>query len=297
MPKKIGVDLGGTFIKAGVVHRGVVLRRHHLPTQLDFDRFCDDIVRLIQEVSQGGPMKGVGIGVPGVTDPDHRVVLDSPNLRFLEEQPLVDRLEQTLGVPIHLENDANAATFGEAKFGAGRQFPSFLLATIGTGIGGGVFLNGQLWRGPGGMAGEFGHLFAGHDRRCGCGATGCLEAAVSATSLVRWAKDEGIVTENLKGLADQARRGDRTARVLFEKAGLHLGTALAQVVLLLDLRVFLFGGGGSPILDLIRPTALQALALRANGRQASEFQLSPAELGNDAGILGAAELASQRLPV
>ncbi|TAH39621.1 MAG: ROK family protein [Planctomycetota bacterium] len=288
---RVGVDLGGSFIKVGRVEQGRVVRRAEGGTRHDFARCMDDVAALVSEVAPQGFDAPLGLGLPGVIERSGQSVLDAPNLPFLERQPVADALAQRLGVAVQIENDANVAALGEARHGAGRGHPDFLLATLGTGIGGGLILDGKLYRGPGGMAGEFGHLFVGHERRCGCGARGCLEAAVSARHLLQWAQEEGIRADGLQDLAGLARRNDKAALSLFRRAGALLGEACAAVALLLDLRVFLLGGGGSPVTDLLAPSALQVLGTRAFGRAAADFRILPAALGNDAGIIGAAELA------
>lgn len=287
---RVGVDLGGSFLKVGRVEHGRVVRRVEGPTAHDFERCMDDVAALVRQAAPQGFEAPLGVGVPGVIDRAGATVLDAPNLPFLERQPLAPALQQRLGGAVRIENDANVAALGEARHGAGRGQRDFLLATLGTGIGGGVILDGRLFRGPGGMAGEFGHLFVGHERRCGCGAVGCLEAAVSARSLEGWARERGLGAGSLAELADRARRNDRAALALFHDAGRLLGEACATVALLLDVRVFLLGGGGSPVTDLLRPAAIQRLAARAFGRSAADFAILPAALGNDAGIIGATEI-------
>lgn len=288
-PARVGVDIGGTFLKGGCVRGGRLVRRGETPTPTDYEALVEAIAALAREVACG-PLASVGVGLPGVVDPATGTVRNAPNLPFVDGRPIVADLEARTGVPVAVENDANVAALGEARHGAGRQHRDFLLATLGTGIGGGLVLDGRLFRGPGGMAGEFGHLNVDSGRLCGCGARGCLEAAVSARNLALWARDEGLPVADLKELAALARRGDAKARSLFQRAGAFLGEGLAQVALLLDLRVFLIGGGGAPVLDLLKPSALPVLATRAFGREARDFAILQAELGNDAGILGAAEL-------
>lgn len=287
---RVGIDLGGSFLKVGRVEQGRVVRRSEGPTVHEFERCMDDAAALVAQVAPQGFEPPLGIGVPGVIDRDGAVVLDAPNLPFLERHPLAQALQERLKVPVRVENDANAAAVGEARYGAGRGHHDFLLATLGTGIGGGIILDGRLYRGPGGMAGEFGHLSVGHTRRCGCGAIGCLEAAVSARNMEEMAREKGIAADSLPELARRARANDKAAAALFNEAGRMLGEACATVALLLDVRVFVLGGGGSPVTDLLRPAALQKLAARAFGRTAEDFLILPAALGNDAGIIGATEL-------
>jgi len=286
---RVGVDIGGTFIKAGCVAGGRIVNRSQAPTPAEYAASMDAIAALVREVACG-TLEAVGVGLPGVVYPATGIVRNAPNLGFVDGKPVVADLEARLGVPVAVDNDANVAALGEARHGAGREHADFLLATLGTGIGGGLVLDGKLFRGPGGMAGEFGHMNVDSGRLCGCGARGCLEAAVAARSLAAWAREEGLAVADLKELAGLARRGDAAAQSLFRRAGAFLGEGLALVALLLDLRVFLIGGGGAPVLDLLRPSALPVLAARAFGREAGDFLLLQAELGNDAGILGAAEL-------
>jgi glucokinase len=287
---RIGVDLGGTSAKIGLVRAGVLERKAQIGNPHRLDKCVAAIAAAVRDLTGGVPPEFVGVGLPGVTNDAQRVILRAPNLAFLEHQEFAFALERALGVPVRLENDANVAALGEARFGAGAQFPDFLLATLGTGVGGGIVLNGALWRGPGGMAGEFGHICVGHAETCGCGATGCLEAVASARAMERLSELELGRAAPLPEIADLARGGNAGAQRVFAHAGAYFGEALATVALLLDLRVFLVGGGGAPVLDLLRPHALAVLDRRAFGRRAADFTLLPARLGNDAGILGAAML-------
>lgn len=292
----MGVDLGGTSAKIGLVRDGRLTRRAQVVNPHDFDECVRVVAVAAREICDGEAPEFVGIGLPGVIDGAQRMVLDAPNLRFLIGRDLVAAMERELGAVVRLENDANVAALGEARHGAGTAHPDFLLATLGTGIGGGLIFGGELWRGPGGMAGEFGHLRVGHARRCGCGNTGCLEAIASAVAMERLGAELLGEALPLAALAGRARAPAPDARALevFRLAGEALGEALATVALLLDLRVFLFGGGGAPVLDLLAPHTLAVLDRRAFGRRAGDFALLRAELGNDAGVLGAAMLGAAR---
>jgi glucokinase len=287
---RFGVDLGGTAIKLGRVEGDKLVARLEIPTPHEREACLDAIAAALRELADGDRVRQVGVGLPGVIDVERRQVLDAPNLEFLERLPFADELGARLDCPVLLENDANAAAFGEAQVGAGRGLPDFLFLTIGTGVGGGVILDGRPFHGPGGMAGEVGHMDTGHDRACGCGTTGCLEAIASARAMETLAAQELGRALSLKELAAAARDGDQDARAVFHTSGHALGIALAQVALLLDLRIFLFGGGGAPALDLLAPPALEVMDQRCFGRTADDFQLTLAALGNDAGIHGAARL-------
>jgi len=292
----IGIDLGGTSIKAGAVRGREVLARREVATPQRYENLVQTFARLVEDLCRDHQPAGVGLGIPGAVGTSG-VVMDAPNLPFLDQQRPGEDLRQRVGLDVILENDANVAALGEARFGAGREHPDFLLATIGTGIGGGIILGGRLFRGPGGLAGEFGHLSVHCDRSCTCGALGCVEACASANGMMAMARDAGLAVPDLPSLAARARIGHEDALKVFRKAGALLGEAFAQVALLLDLRVFLVGGGGAPVLDLLSRHALRVLSVRSFGRSASDFLLQRAELGNDAGLIGAAVLAAEaRLP-
>jgi len=287
---RIGIDLGGTNIKLGRVENGRVVERFEIPTEHDADVCLAALVEQVKRLSPDAAPMQIGVGLPGVIDLERSRVVDAPNLTFLVDLPLADLLSEACACPVILENDANVAALGEAKCGAGQNHPDFLFVTLGTGVGGGLIFDGSLFHGPGGMAGEFGHLTVGHDRLCGCGALGCLEAIASARAMETLAAQSLGCALPLKDLASAAREGDQDALAVFHTAGACLGEALAQVTLLLDLRVYLFGGGGGPVLDLLRKPALLVLQQRCFGRKMDNFQLLSAELGNDAGLLGAAYL-------
>lgn len=285
----IGLDLGGSAIKGGVLVDG---QPTHETTSSSPDNFhaCAEALakaaKNLQEKAGLARLTHVGVAVPGVLTAQRNGVLDAPNLPFLEDQPLQEALTKLLDCEVILENDGTAAALGEARFGDGADH--FLMFTLGTGIGGGLILDGQVWRGPGGLAGEFGHISVNHEHLCRCGARGCLEAIASAGAMVRLASEQGVGVANLEELAKAARGGDKNARAIFRNAGNAIGEALAQVALLLDVRHFLVGGGGAPTLDLLHDPALRVLAARAFGRDANDFSILAATLGNQAGWMGAA---------
>jgi glucokinase len=290
---RCGLDLGGTAIKSGLVEDGRVVATHAVETPHELAACVEAMAGAVEalEAEAGRRAEAVGLAVPGVADAGAGILLEAPNLAFLDGSPVAALLAERLGRPVSLDNDGNAAAWGEATAGAGREAPDFLMVTLGTGVGGGLVLGGRLHHGVGGMAGEFGHVTTSHGRPCGCGAVGCLEAIASARAMETLAAQELGKALPLKELADAAREGDADARAVFSTAGRCLGEALAEVALLLDLRLFLFGGGGAPVLDLLAPAALEVLDRRSFGRSAADFTLAPAALGNDAGLVGAAYLA------
>jgi glucokinase len=300
MTTRIGIDVGGTRLKVGRVVDGIIVDRAAADTPHDFDAMVARLAELVKDLlARSAPSSSddlrIGAGVPGVFDLDRSMVLATPNLTFLNLKPLRHQLEQATGGKVRLENDASVAAWAEALHGRGRDQPNFLLATLGTGIGGGLVLNHKLWGGHSGMAGEFGHLSAAAAFpseqliECGCGAIGCNETFASASRMELRGQERCGVSD-LPKLAAMARNGHEQALSVFTDAGTALGECFAQVVLLLDLRVLLIGGGASPVLDLLREPLLDRLEFRCDSRPRESYLIETAELGNDAGILGAASL-------
>jgi len=288
----IGIDLGGTTIKGGAVNEGRIVAREETTTPQSEDACIEAIASIARNLASKSTNQRIGLGVPGVINPDGDSVAGTPNLSFLAGKPLASRVSEILGAPVLMGNDASLAALGEAKHGAGNSHPDFLLVTLGTGVGGGLILGNKLHTGPG-MAGEIGHLQVGHERICACGAQGCLEAVLGAAPIIENLKECGVTSSSLPEASQLARSGNADAVKAFANAGKYLGEALAQVSLLLDIRVFLFAGGVSAAIDLLAPSALAILEKRAFGRKAQDFLIARSTLGEDAGIFGAAELALQ----
>lgn len=287
----VGIDLGGTAIKAGAVATsGEILERRSAPTELDRgpEHVIATIARLAREL---GATHGLGLGVPGLIDRARGTIEACPNLKCLEHVPLRDELARLLAIDparVFLENDANAAAAGEHWLGTGRGEREFLLVTLGTGIGGGLVLDGKLYSGAGGLAGEIGHVVidpAG--RTCGCGARGCVETLASATAAERRAKELGLPVD-LAMLARRARAQDGAERKLLHAIGRDLGRALASAVSLLDLRTFVVGGGFGAATDVMTPGILEGIRERSYGERLASLRVLPARLGADAGWIGAA---------
>jgi len=289
----VGLDLGGTSIKGGAVsERGEILERR----SIDIDRargasaLIDGLAGLARDL---GVRSRVGLGAPGLFDRERGVVLESPNLPFMEGVALRGELARRLSLDesaVLLENDANAAAIGEHWAGAGRGEADLLMVTLGTGVGGGLILGGELYSGAGGMAGEIGHVVidpAGPS--CGCGARGCLETLASATAAQRRAGALGL-PRDLVLLADLARRAPGPERDLLFEVGRDLGRGLAAVVTLLDVRLFVIGGGFGAALDVLEPGIRAGLGERSYGRRLEHVRVVPAELRADAGWMGAARL-------
>jgi glucokinase len=313
----VGVDIGGTKVLAGVVDaRGRVVKRtrSETPGRTEDPRVVEDtIVAAVKELARHHDISVVGVGAAGFVDAQRSTVLFAPHLSWRNE-PLRERLESRLDIPVIIDNDANATALAEVRFGAGRGAGVVLCVTLGTGIGGAIVVNDQLFRGAHGLAGEFGHtqLVPG-GLRCECGNRGCWEQYASGNALVREAR--GLVAakspaasalrercrDDASGLTGPmitscATEGDQTSRELLHDVGTHLGVGLASLCAALDPERIVVGGGLSEAGDLLLGSARVALGRNLTGRG---FRPTPdivaAELGADAGFIGAAEMARQDL--
>jgi glucokinase len=292
------VDVGGSALKLGVLARDGTRRSEtSLPVRKGeaAAAIFAGAARELRELA-GGPPERVGVGLPGLLDRDAGCVRQSPNLPWLVDVRVAEVLGEELGLPasaIRLENDANVAALGEQWLGAARGIEHFLLLTLGTGIGGGLILDGELFTGEG-QAGEPGHINIDPDGPpCGCGSRGCLEQFASATAARRRALERGLPREapgDLVRLAELARASAGPERELLAEVGYDLGRGLAQVLVLLDVRTFVFGGGFSAALDVLEPGIRRALREWAYGDRVSTVRLLSAGLGPSAGWIGAARL-------
>jgi len=311
----IGVDIGGTKVLGGVVdENGTVLEqaRRETPAE-DTKETLERIVDVIEELAGKHAIEAVGIGAAGWIDADRSRVLYAPNLAWRDE-PLRDEIQARVSVPVVVENDANVAAWAEFRYGAARDADdSMVMFTIGTGIGGGIVLGGQLVRGAHGIAGELGHVLAVPDGHpCGCGARGCIEQYASGNALSRFARELAmedpargaeLLAEadgdpaKLTGpmVTDAAKKGDGIALEAFGKAGYWLGQALADMVQIFDPQVLVVGGGVIEAGDLLLKPAKAAYFERLAARgKLPVADIIAAELGNVAGVVGAADLALSR---
>lgn len=282
----VGVDLGGTKIAAGVVDEsGAVVASARRDTPAGADAVVDAITDLVGSLQ--APGLPVGIGAAGFVDAGRRNVLFAPNLGWVDV-PLAAAVAARVGAPVVLENDANAAAWAECRFGAGAGVRELVLITVGTGIGGGIVLDGALVRGGFGIAGEFGHLALVADGRpCPCGQRGCWEQYASGGALSRAAAERGI-----GDVAAALAAGDPVAADLLAEVGTWLGAGLAAVCAVLDPQVIVIGGGvvenGDELLAPARAEFRRRLPA-ADHRPVADIR--PARLGPAAGLVGAADLA------
>lgn len=307
----IGIDIGGTKIAGALVDEsGGIVRAERRPTPAgDPDAIVDVVADLVRELGDGAEVAAAGVAAAGFVDEAQSTVYYAPNINWRRE-PLRDDLRTRLpGLDITIDNDANAAGWAEYRFGAGRGADDMTMLTIGTGVGGAIVIGGQLFRGGFGVAGEIGHLrVVPGGLPCGCGQRGCIEQYGSGRALLRIAgeiADAGGIGQSLaaaRAAAGGVLEGDAVASLLeagdpgavaaLRELGSWLGQACASVAAILDPEVFVFGGGVSVSGDLLLAPVREAYLAHLPARGFHpEARFAIAELGNDAGVVGAADLA------
>ncbi len=307
----VGVDVGGTKVLAGVVDStGRVLRKQRrLTPSTDAGAVEDTIVNLVKEFAADYPVAAVGIGAAGFVDASRSTVRFSPHLAW-QDEPIRAKVGARVNLPVLVDNDANVAALAECRFGAGQGHRIVLCVTLGTGIGGAVVIDGRVFRGANGMAGEFGHIQmvpGGH--RCECGNRGCWEQYASGNALVREAREMVVASspmahtlrEMVEGdparitgplVTQAARDGDPLAAEMIGEIGSWLGVGLAGMTAAFDPSCILVGGGVSEAGDLLLVPTREAFKRTLTGRGLRpEPDILPASLGADAGFIGAADMA------
>jgi len=306
----VGVDLGGTAIKVGICNEnGQLLHTYEGPTETDkgVDVVIGNIEKYVRHIVEQSPyewdqLKGVGAGVAGFTNVREGIIVLAPNIGF-RDVPIRALLEERIGKPVKIDNDANVAALGEAWAGAGKGIENCVCYTLGTGVGGGIIINGKIYQGFSGMAGEIGHISVVPDLeaiQCGCGKMGCLETVSSATGIIRMAKDAvergdrtSLALEDqiaAKEVFDAAKAGDEVALRIVNRAAFYLGKSMAAVAAVLNPELFIIGGGVSKAGDFLFEEMRRVYAKLAPEPLQKGVSIVPAVLGNDAGIVGAAGL-------
>ena len=308
----IGIDVGGTKVLGGVVDEcGVVvaIARKDTPRQ-GGAALTQVIAEIAKELLADHEVTSIGVSAAGFVSSDRKTMLATPNIADWNGVNLDYELTQLIGLPVIIENDANAAAWGEAKFGAGKNQNHMMMLTVGTGIGGGIIVNGALYRGAFGIAAEFGHIRVIPDGLlCGCGARGCFEQYASGKALLRHAREAISATPEIarnllsrgdgtvagltgKAITDAAQDGDRVALAAFNTTGQWLGAGIASLSVILDPACVVIGGG---VIDageiLLKPTRE---SMERNMPFAGKHplpQIIAAQLGNTAGLVGVADLA------
>ena len=319
----VGVDLGGTNLRVALVDdQGSMVEKLVTPTvelrtsERVIARMCEHIQQLIHSHKSSGPLHGIGISIPGIIDLDTGILRESPNLPGWYDYPVREEVERRLGTRVILENDANAAAMGEFWLGAAREYDSTCMLTLGTGVGGGIIIKGALWHGMTGMAGEPGHTTVDPDGPpCPWGNRGCLEQFAGATAIVRVAKEAAASGDapaiqaaleretqfSARSVYEMAMKGDLPAQRIFERSGRALGIAIGGLINLLNLPIYVIGGGGAGGWEAFSPPLFEAVeqcsfVYRATmqeqqgGHKRPRTRITRALLGSDAGTFGAARL-------
>jgi glucokinase len=304
-------DLGGTHLRAATVSEDGQIHFRHKQDTPRAESPGEIVAALVnaarecgqQETEAGKQIRAISVAVPGTVDAKAGVVVKAPNLPCLDGFRLAAAVENEFNLPVIIENDANAAAIGEMWQGSGRGHTAIVCVTLGTGVGGGIILDGKLWRGANESAAEIGHMgvdpFGGV--ACTCGSRGCLEVYASATAIVRMAREArprfagSTLYECDELTAEQVYRagvkGDELALEVFRRMGVYLGIGLANLINVLNPEVIVIGGGVVNAWQLFEKHMLQQVAERAFPLPAAKVKIVRAECGDDAGLLGAARLA------
>ena len=309
----IGLDIGGTKISGGVIDRnGAILATGRRDTPAtDPAAIIQEAASLTRELSSEHKIDAVGVACAAFIDRSGSTIYFSPNLAWRDE-PFQQRLQSALDLPVTIENDANAAAWGEFRFGAAVDAGNMVMVTVGTGIGGGIVVDGVLMHGAFGVAAEVGHMrVVPGGFRCGCGNRGCWEMYASGTALVREARELVVTGTPLAARLNElcggdpaalsgpdvtraAVEGDPAAVELLADLGVWIGEGLASVAAILDPELVVLGGGVSEAGTLLIDPALAAFRRQLTGRgHRPEARFALASLGNDAGMIGAADLAAR----
>lgn len=315
----IGVDLGGTTTKLAVINEtGEILFKWEIPTDVTNDgknitgNIAVSIERKLQEMGwEKNQILAIGMGAPGPVDSVSGIVYGAVNLGWKAEYPLMKQLEAATSLPVIIDNDANCAALGEMWTGAGNGAKDLVCVTLGTGVGGGVIANGEIVHGISGAAGEIGHITSIPEggAPCNCGKRGCLETVASATGIARLALEQLKKESNselakvyakkgkisAKDVFESANRNDRAARDVIETAAFYLGLSLANIANTLNPEKIVLAGGVAKAGDLLLQPVKKQFLKFCFPRVADSTEISLASLGNDAGVIGAAWLAKNKV--
>jgi glucokinase len=300
MPLYAGFDLGGTQLKYGLLdERNNLVFKDKAPTPPTIK----ELIELFRELWEGlknkkkKTIKAVGFGIPGIFSFKEQKTIQSPNLPELDNFELRAAVSRFIEVPFWLDNDANMAAYGEYRCGAGKGVKDMIFLTLGTGVGSGIIIAGELLHGQCGFAAEMGHIVVNPEgERCNCGSRGCLETEASAGPIIRNYRqltrtDETPAAEEI---AKRAKLGDEAARKSFERAGYYLGIGLGTAINLLNPEKILLGGGVMASGELLLPHAAEEARRRSYKASFDCCSIEKASLGNDAGLMGAASWAKDR---
>jgi len=306
----VGVDVGGTTVKLGLCNaEGELLQTYEGPTEVSKgpDAILSNIAAYVKQIVEESPyvweqVAGVGIGIAGFLDIPKGFIKHSPNL-YLNNVDLKGFLEQELNILVKVNNDANVAALGEAWAGAGRGVQHCVMYTLGTGVGGGIIIDGKIVEGFQSVAGELGHMAIVPDLeaiQCGCGKMGCLETVSSATGIIRMAEEavargdrtslSAVEKIMAKDVLDAAKAGDEVATRIVSRAAYYLGRSMAMMAIILNPECFIVGGGVAKAGEFLFEQIREVFDKYTQNASKENVKIIPATLGNNAGVVGAAGL-------
>ncbi len=308
----IGIDIGGTNLRGAVVDsKGNIAKRHSSSSDahIGIDNLVCNLINLITFLRKDYNIAGIGIGIPGILNAKNGVITQAPNIKNAVNYPIRKFLSAKIKpkLPIYIENDANCAAIGEFRFGAGKGLSSLIMITLGTGVGGGMVLDGQLWNGAHGMGGEIGHIKVyPRGNKCNCGHRGCLESYSSLEgikNIIRAGTKESIINKSLlkkikstpednlpELLYKEAKNGNRFSKKLWEELGTALGLGISSITNLLNPEIVIIGGGIAGAWQTFIPSTRKAVQENTLIGPYNKLKISRSKLKDDAGILGAASL-------
>lgn len=299
MAVTIGIDLGGSRIKGGIIERDGTLRNSMMArtrTSFGYDALVTQLTELIEQLKfcAKDRLEGVGLGVPGLLDNKSFKVINSQNIDILDDHTVARDLTAKIGLPVVMSNDADCMAIGEGISGAAKGVKHYIAVTLGTGVGGAVISNGVLIQGCQGGGGEIGHLSIDmNGPECSCGGLGCLEAYIGREGIRHYVRANypRLVNTSLKKLCDMAIQGNENAANIYWYIGHYLGIGLASLVNIFNPQIIVVGGGIAGAGDLLLKPLENELKLRALNSYAENIEVKAAELGNWAGVVGAGSLA------
>ena len=307
--KFLGIDIGGTNLRGKIIsEKGDALgeKKTLSEAHMGIYRLMENLAGFIEEFA-GEEISAIGIGIPGTVDRRNGTLVQAPNIANTKDFPFTEALLDRIGTntPVFVENDASCAALGEHRAGAGRGSGSMVMITLGTGFGGGIILDGRLWSGEDGFAGEVGHMAIDPSGPlCACGGRGCVETYVSQVAIKRIVREHAELREKLAGteesaiperLAELAREKDRAAISVWNDFGTNLGVGISILVNVLDVKTVVVGGGLSGAWELFIGKTLEEAERRCLGGAARGLKIKRAVLGDDSGVLGACYVAKRGL--
>ena len=286
MADRIGIDIGGTNIKVGLVRRGKVIKMISVPAGPDMVK---RIIQAVDSIRSKRPVERIGIGCAGLVDPEKGLVYYSPNIEEFKDLPLARIIEDYFHIHTTILNDVNGFLYGEFRFGAGKGYNNLIGLTVGTGVGGAAIIEGQMLWGSGYMAGEFGHMVIKADGPlCSCGRRGCLEIMASQTRIIRMAKRCHLRMTDPRGVAFLARRGERRAMEIYDEIGRSLAIGIGNLINIFDPEVVIIGGGIAKAGPVLFGPIKRYLKGEVMGYRYRNFQIKKAKLDSAANLLGPA---------